>query len=115
MNRSGETGERKRWLDYPENVRKVYFSVWIACAVLLGLELLIDKHVETEVERWFGFITDQLIRRGSHRSVQALEADIRAWAKAWNEDPKPFIWTKTADEILDSIGRLLTRISGAGH
>lgn len=55
MNRSGETGERKRWLDYPENVRKVYFSVWIACAVLLGLELLIDKHVETEVERWFGF------------------------------------------------------------
>ncbi len=68
-----------------------------------------------QVERWFGFITDQLIRRGSHRSVQALEADIRAWAKAWNEDPKPFIWTKTADEILDSIGRLLTRISGAGH
>ena len=55
MNRSGETSERKRWLDYPENVRKVYFSVWIACAVLLGLELLIDKHVETEVERWFGF------------------------------------------------------------
>ena len=55
MNRSGETGERKRWLDYPANVRKVYFSVWIACAVLLGLELLIEKHVETEVERWFGF------------------------------------------------------------
>ena len=68
-----------------------------------------------QVERWFGFITDQLIRRGSHRSVQALEADIRAWATAWNQDPKPFIWTKTADEILASIGRLLTRISGAGH
>ncbi len=55
MNRSSDTGERKRWLDHPENVRKVYFSVWIACAVLLGLELLIDKHVETEIERWFGF------------------------------------------------------------
>jgi transposase len=68
-----------------------------------------------QVERWFGFITDELIRRGSHTSVQALEADIRAWAKGWNEDPKPFIWTKPAEQILKSIGRLLTRISGAGH
>ena len=53
-----------------------------------------------QVERWFAYITDQLIRRGDHRSVQALEADIRAWVKAWNEDPKPFIWTKTAEQIL---------------
>jgi transposase len=68
-----------------------------------------------QVERWFGFITDELIRRGSHTSVQALEADIRAWAEGWNEDPKPFIWTKPAEQILESIGRLLTRISGAGH
>ena len=68
-----------------------------------------------QVERWFGYITDQLIRRGDHRSVQALEADIRAWAKAWNEDPKPFIWTKTAEQILESLGRLLKRINGEGH
>ncbi len=68
-----------------------------------------------QVERWFGFITDELIRRGSHTSVQALEADIRAWAKGWNQDPKPFIWTKPAEQILKSIGRLLTQISGAGH
>ena len=68
-----------------------------------------------QVERWFGFITDELIRRGSHTSVQALEADIRAYAKGWNENPKPFIWTKPAEQILESIGRLLTRISGAGH
>ena len=68
-----------------------------------------------QVERWFGFITDELIRRGSHTSVQALEADIRAWAKRWNEEPKPFIWTKPAEQILESIGRLLTRISGAAH
>ena len=68
-----------------------------------------------QVERWFGFITDELIRRGSHTSVQALEADIRAYAKGWNEDPRPFIWTKPAEQILESIGRLLTRISGAGH
>ncbi|MEN3266445.1 IS630 family transposase [Pseudonocardia sp.] len=68
-----------------------------------------------QVERWFGFITDQLIRRGSHTSVQALEADIRDWVNSWNDDPKPFIWTKTAEQILDSLGRLLTRINGEGH
>jgi transposase len=68
-----------------------------------------------QVERWFAYITDQLIRRGDHRSVQALEADIRAWVKAWNTDPKPFIWTKTAEQILTSIGRLIQRVTGAGH
>jgi len=68
-----------------------------------------------QVERWFGFITDELIRRGSHTSVQALEADIGAYAKGWNEDPRPFIWTKPAEQILESIGRLLTRISSAAH
>jgi transposase/transcriptional regulator with XRE-family HTH domain len=68
-----------------------------------------------QVERWFGLLTEQKIRRGSHASVQALEADIRDWVKAWNADPKPFIWTKTAEQILESLGRLLTRISGAGH
>lgn len=47
--------EQRRWLDYQENVRKVYFSVWIVCAVLLLLELLIDKHAETAAEHWFGF------------------------------------------------------------
>lgn len=44
-----------------------------------------------------------------------LEADIRTWVKHWNEDPKPFIWTKTAEEILDSLARFCRRISGAGH
>jgi transposase len=68
-----------------------------------------------QVERWFAYITDELSRRGSHASVQALEADIRAWVDAWNNDPKPFVWTKTAEQILQSLGRLLTRISGAGH
>jgi len=50
------------------------------------------------VERWFGLLADQMIRRGAHKSVQALEADIRAWVAAWNGNPKPFIWTKTAGE-----------------
>jgi len=68
-----------------------------------------------QVERWFGLITDKMIRRGAHRSVQALEADIRAWIDNWNENPRPFTWTKTADEILASLGRLLQRNSGEGH
>jgi transposase len=65
-----------------------------------------------QVERWFGFLTDQMIRRGVHKSVQALEHDIRAWIKAWNDDPKPFVWKKTAEEILDSLARYLQRVSG---
>jgi len=48
-----------------------------------------------------------------HRSVQALEADIRAWVKNWNDDPRPFIWTKSAEQILDSLARLLQRTTGA--
>jgi len=68
-----------------------------------------------QVERWFGYLTDQLIRRGVHKSVQALEGDIRAWITTWNNDPKPFVWKKSAEEILDSLSRYLQRISGAGH
>ena len=68
-----------------------------------------------QVERWFGFLTDQKIRRGTHQSVQALEADIRSWIADWNSDPRPFIWTKTAEEILESLARFCKRISGAGH
>ncbi len=68
-----------------------------------------------QVERWFAFVTDELIRRGNHTSVQALENDIRGWVAAWNTDPKPFIWTKTAERILESLGRLITRINGEEH
>src|SRR6266540_4144462 len=68
-----------------------------------------------QVERWFGFLTDQLLRRGVHKSVQALESDIRAWVADWNQHPRPFIWTKTAEEILESLARYCRRISGAGH
>ncbi|MER7370994.1 IS630 family transposase [Nonomuraea wenchangensis] len=65
-----------------------------------------------QVERWFGYLTDQLIRRGVHKSVQALEDDIRAWMDRWNADPKPFVWTKTAEEILESLAKYCRRISG---
>ena len=68
-----------------------------------------------QVERWFCFLTDQMIRRGVHKSVRALEAGIRAWIENWNANPRPFAWTKTADEILDSLAKYLARISGAGY
>jgi hypothetical protein len=68
-----------------------------------------------QVERWFGFLTSQLIRRGARKSVQALEADIRAWIRIWNAGPRPFVWKKTAEEILGSPARYCRRISDAGH
>jgi transposase len=68
-----------------------------------------------QVERWFAYLTGDLLRRGDHRSVQALDNDIRAWVTAWNDNPRPFIWTKTAEQILNSLRRLLKRINGAGH
>ncbi|GAC1533661.1 MAG: IS630 family transposase [Marmoricola sp.] len=52
------------------------------------------------VERWFGELTMKKIRRGSHRSVRELERDIRDWIEHWNEEPRPYVWVKTADEIL---------------
>jgi transposase len=68
-----------------------------------------------QVERWFAYLTHDLLRRSDHRSVQALERDIRAWVQAWNENPRPFIWVKSAEEILKSLQRLLQRINGAEH
>ena len=68
-----------------------------------------------QVERFFAFVTEDLLQRSHHNTVQQLEADIRGWVKDWNTHPKPFIWTKSADEILESLERLLKRISGAGH
>jgi len=68
-----------------------------------------------QVERWFGLLTDKQLRRGTHKSVQALEKDIRDWISTWNEHPRPFVWTKTADEILERLNSYLQRIPGAPH
>jgi transposase len=68
-----------------------------------------------QVERWFGLLTDQLIRRGVHQSVVALENDVREWIKNWNQNPTPFVWTKTAEDILQSLSKYIAKISGAGH
>jgi transposase len=67
------------------------------------------------VERWFAELTTKKLRRGAHRSVRALNADIRTWIDSWNENPRPFVWTKTADQILDSIARYCQRINESGH
>jgi transposase len=67
------------------------------------------------VERWFAELTTKKLRRGSHRSVRELNADIRAWIQTWNDNPRPFVWTKTADEILDSIARYCKRINDSRH
>jgi transposase len=67
------------------------------------------------VERWFAELTTKKLRRGAHRSVRDLNTDIRAWMKTWNHDPKPYVWTKTADQILASITRYCTRINESGH
>jgi transposase/transcriptional regulator with XRE-family HTH domain len=91
----------RRWLEQHPRFRVHYtptYSSWI-----------------NQVERWFAYLTEQLLRRSDHRSVQALEKDIRTWVTAWNENPKPFIWTKPAEEILASLQRLLQRTTGAGH
>jgi transposase len=66
------------------------------------------------VERWFAEITNRRIRRGVFRSVKELEAAIREYIDVHNEDPKPFVWTRTADQILASIARFARRTGAAG-
>ena len=68
-----------------------------------------------QVERFFAYVTADLLQRSDHHSARALENDIRAWITDWNDNPQPFIWTKTAEQILTSIARLLKRINDAGH
>ena len=67
------------------------------------------------VERWFATLTDKQLRRGVHRSTRELEAVIARYIEVTNERPKPFVWTKTADEILASVARFCHRISNSGH
>jgi transposase len=67
------------------------------------------------VERWFAALTEKQLRRGVHRSTRELEAAIRRYIELTNAHPKPFVWTKTADEILASVARFCHRISNSGH
>lgn len=67
------------------------------------------------VERWFAALTEKQLRRGVHRSTRELEAAILRYIEVTNTRPKPFVWTKTADEILQSVARFCHRISNSGH
>jgi transposase len=67
------------------------------------------------VERFFAALTEQQLRRGTHRSVPALENAIREYLRIYNEDPHPFRWSKSADEIIESINSVIKRINRTGH
>jgi transposase len=67
------------------------------------------------VERWFAELTRRLLQRSAHRTVAALEADLRNWVATWNENPRPYVWHKTADEILHTLAAYCQRISEARH
>jgi len=67
-----------------------------------------------QVERWFGLITDRMIRRGTFRSVAELERAIYQWLANWNAEPKAFVWTATADIILDKVRRC-KELAGTAH
>ena len=65
------------------------------------------------VERWFSELTTKLLQRSAHRSVAELTRSIQAWADTWNDDPRPYRWTKTADEIFASMAKYLEpRLNG---
>jgi len=66
------------------------------------------------VERRFGELTTKKIKRGAHMSVAALDKDIRERAKHWSEDPRPYAWVKTADQVLGSLARYCRRLLRAG-
>jgi transposase len=67
------------------------------------------------VERWFAELTTKLLRRGAHRSTRQLNREIREWIANWNENPRPYVWTKPAEQILESIARYCQRINQTGH
>ena len=63
------------------------------------------------VERWFSALTTKKLQRSAHRSAKDLAADIKAWAEAWNENPTPFVWHKTAEQILERIADYCSAIN----
>jgi hypothetical protein len=67
------------------------------------------------VERWFAELTSRKLRRGTHRSVRELNKDIRDWTRHWNENHRPYVWTKTADQILNTLAAYCQRITDSGH
>jgi transposase len=67
------------------------------------------------VERWFAELTNRKLRRSAHRSVTELEDDIRKWINEWNKNPRPFAWTKSADDILETLADYCQRMTSSGR
>lgn len=67
------------------------------------------------VERWLAELTNRKLRRSAHRSVTELETEVRKWINQWNKDPKPFVWTKTANQILDTLAIYCSRLNDSRH
>jgi hypothetical protein len=72
-------------------------------------------HLLSSFAHSVGELTTKKLQRGTHRTVRELNTDIRAWIDSWNDNPRPYVWTKTADQILDSIARYCTRINDSRH
>lgn len=94
--------EVQRWLK-PQKRRRFHFHFTPTSSSWLN-----------QVERWFGLITDKMIRRGTFRSVEELERAIYAWLANWNDKPKAFVWKATADVILDKVRRC-KELAGTAH
>ena len=92
----------KRWLQ-PKARRRFHFHFTPTSSSWLN-----------QVERWFGLITERMIRRGTFRSVAELERAIYQWLATWNQEPQPFAWTATADVILDKVRRC-KELAGTAH
>jgi hypothetical protein len=73
-----------------------------------GQDFLLDDGKD---ERWFAELTNRKLRRSAHRSVTELENDIRKWINEWNKNPRPFVWTKSADDILETVAENCQRIT----
>jgi len=97
-----KSAEVQRWLK-PKKRRRFHFHFTPTSSSWLN-----------QVERWFGLITDKMIRRGTFHSVEELERAIYAWLATWNDKPKAFIWKATADVILDKVRRC-KELAGTVH
>ena len=67
------------------------------------------------VERWFSELTTKWLKRGTHRSVTELKDSINTWTDNWNNNPRPFTWHKTADQIFDTMATYMQQIPHSGH
>ena len=96
-----KTPEIKRWL-----VRHPRFHLHFTPTYSSWINL---------VERWFAELTTKWLKRATHRSTKELETSITHWVDTWNEEPRPFVWHKSADEILDTLASYCARITDSGH